>query len=356
MAKKKKDDEAVTIDPSNIENSIIKDFGDVVFDYDQLKTMRKVVIPVSPALNIGLNGGIPEGTWTTLTGREKIGKTVTALQIAANAQDPKYANELCPDGRLVVYLSVEGRIKQRDIDGIPNLDKSRFKFVQSTAGNILNAEKYLSIAEKYITNVPGCVVIIDSYSALSTDAEMSGGMADQQRADGAKLLAKFCRKMANIVPINRNIIIGITHLMSNPSGMGAESSEKSGRAIAYQADNKLHGKWAEAWNLGDKQIGLIIHWDIKFSSLGAPGPKVDSYFRFNHGLDRFQELAVIGSDLGLIAKSGSWFSIDIVDGEEKPKVQGIEKVRNYLAEHIDIADKLEKEIYDIVGIKINESV
>ena len=50
-------------------------------------------------------------------------------------------------------------------------------------------------------------------------------MNKMQRADGAKLLAKFCRKVANVIPVNKNIVIGITHLMGNPTGYGAEFKE-----------------------------------------------------------------------------------------------------------------------------------
>src|SRR6185369_7954439 len=93
-----------------------------------------------------------------------------------------------------------------------------------------------------IKNEPGAVVIIDSFSALCTEAENLGSMDEQQRADGPKLLAKFCRKVANVVPINQIILIGITHIMANPSGYGNPISEKSGNALKFQSDVKLHIK------------------------------------------------------------------------------------------------------------------
>jgi recombination protein RecA len=352
MAKKKKDAETDVVEETNIDDDIIKEFGNIILNAQSMKELRSVVIPVSPSIDIGLGGGVPEGTWFTLTGKPKVGKTVTALHFAANAQKLEYAGTLCPNGRMVYYLSIEGRIKERDLDGIPGLVRDRFRIIQSTPGNILNAEKFLSIAEKYVTSTPGCVLILDSYSALCTDEEMSAGMDKMQRADGAKLLAKFCRKLANVVPINKNIIVGITHIMANPSGMGAGHQEKSGNSIAYQCDTKLYGGWTEEWKVGDTQVGQKVHWDIKFSAIGPPGPKIVSYLRYGMGIDEMQELSDIGASLGLIKQKASWYELIFLElGEgNNPNLQGLENVRNYLEANPDVAKKLQSQIYNLVGI------
>lgn len=362
MGKKKalKDDEQKEevsgFGADDIEESIIEEYGNILLSGNSIKDARQIVIPVSPAINIGIGGGIPEGTWFVLTGKPKVGKTTTALHFAVKAQQLKYANpKLCPDGRRVYYLNVEGRIKERDLEGFPGLDMNRFKMIQSEPGNILNAEKYLSIAEKLITSVPGCVIIIDSYSSLCTEAEMVGSMADQQRADGAKLLAKFCRKMANIVPVNRCIVVGITHIMSDPSGMSKGDREKSGNAVAFQADIKLWGKWGEEWKLGEKQIGQKAHWDIKFSAIGPPGAKVISLLRYGIGIDEESELAQLAVDIGLIKAKGSWYGLiflqETAEYESSVKCQGLEGIRKHLIDNPADKIKLEHQIYDLMGIK-----
>jgi RecA/RadA recombinase len=164
-----------------------------------------------------------------LTGQPKCGKTTTSLDFAANAQKPEYGSGSYKDGRMVYYLNIEGRLKKRDLEGIPGLNLEKFDVIGSQTGKILRAEEYLQIAERIINQEPGCVVIIDSYSALCTEAEITSDMDKMQRADGAKLLAKFCRKVANVIPVNKNIVIGITHLMGNPTGYGAEFKEKVDR-------------------------------------------------------------------------------------------------------------------------------
>ena len=217
----------------SLKEDVTKTFGDdIILTGNAIVDKKGVVIPVSPSLDIILNGGIPEGSFVVLTGQPKCGKTTTSLDFAATAQRLEYKGDL-KDSREVYYLNIEGRLKKGDLEGIPGLNLDKFHVIGSQQGKILHAEEYLQIGEKIINEIPGSVLIIDSYSALCTEAEITSDMDKMQRADGAKLLAKFCRKVANVIPVNKNIVIGITHLMGNPTGYGAEFKEKSGQAIAY---------------------------------------------------------------------------------------------------------------------------
>jgi recombination protein RecA len=336
---------------STIEKDIIKQFGEgIIRSGSAVVDSELLVIPVSPALNLVLGGGIPEGSFITFTGQPKCGKTTTSLHFAANCQREEYGGELCPDGRHVYFFNIEGRLKKRDLEGIPGLDLERFHIIGSEPGRILSAEDYLSIAEKTINDVPGCVVILDSYSALCTEAEITSSMDKMQRADGAKLLAKFCRKIANVVPVNRNIVIGITHLMGNPTGYGAAFKEKSGQAVAYQVDVKLRASRFSPWEVSGTQIGQTIDWQVVTSALGPPGGKISSYLRYGAGIDEETEMVTLGADLGLIAKAGAWYKFEFVDEEEKPKFQGAEKCRLELIKNPEYKKKLVEAINNFLGI------
>lgn len=336
---------------STIEKDIIKEFGDgVIRSGSSVVDTDLLVIPVSPSLDVVLGGGIPEGSFVTFTGQPKCGKTTTSLHFAANCQSKELGGELCPEGRHVYFFNIEGRLKKRDLEGIPNLDLERFHVIGSEPGRILSAENYLSIAEKTINEVPGSVIILDSYSALCTEAEITSSMDKMQRADGAKLLAKFCRKIANVVPVNRNIVIGITHLMGNPTGYGAEFKEKSGQAVAYQVDVKLRAKRFAPWEVSGTQIGQTIDWQIVTSALGPPGGKITSYLRYGQGIDRETELVTLASDLGLISKAGAWYTFSFSEKEDKPKFQGVEKCRLALLEDNELKESLRKSINDMLGI------
>jgi recombination protein RecA len=334
----------------SLKEDVIKSFGDdIIVTGNAILDKKSVIIPVSPSLDILLNGGIPEGSFVVLTGQPKCGKTTSSLDFAATAQQEKYKGDL-KNPREVYYLNIEGRLKKRDLEGIPGLTLERFHVIGSQQGKILHAEEYLQIAEKIINEVPGSVLIIDSYSALCTEAEITSEMDKMQRADGAKLLAKFCRKVANVIPVNKNIVIGITHLMGNPTGYGAEFKEKSGQAIAYQTDIKLRAKSFKPWTLGvdNTQIGQEIEWQVICSALGPPGGNITSYIRYGQGIDKYTEAIILGSDMGLIHKGGAWYTLNCV--EDKPKFQGTEKVRQYLVEHPEVYTQLVVSIKDMMGI------
>jgi recombination protein RecA len=335
----------------SLKEDVVKSFGDdIILTGNAIVDKKSTIIPVSPSLDIILNGGIPEGSFVVLTGQPKCGKTTTSLDFAATAQRPEYKGDL-KEAREVYYLNIEGRLKKRDLEGIPGLNLDKFHVIGSQQGKILHAEEYLQIAEKIINEIPGCVLIIDSYSALCTEAEITSDMDKMQRADGAKLLAKFCRKVANVIPVNKNIVIGITHLMGNPTGYGAEFKEKSGQAIAYQTDIKLRAKTFKPWTLSadSTQIGQEIEWQVICSALGPPGGNITSYIRYGQGVDKYMEAITLASDIGLIHKGGAWYTLTSL--EDKPKFQGAEKVRNYLLEHTEAYDELVKNIKGTLGIK-----
>lgn len=331
-----------------LKDDVTKQFGsDIILTGNAIVDKTTMIIPLSPSLDIVLNGGIPEGSFVVLTGQPKCGKTTTSLDFAATAQRKEYAHGSFKDGREVYYLNIEGRLKKRDLEGIPGLDLSRFHVIGSQQGKILHAEEYLQIGERIINEIPGSVIIIDSYSALCTEAEITSDMDKMQRADGAKLLAKFCRKVANVIPVNKNIVIGITHLMGNPTGYGAEFKEKSGQAIAYQTDIKLRAKTFKPWTLSadSTQIGQEIEWQVLCSALGPPGGSITSYLRYGSGIDKHTELINFAVDIGLINKGGAWYTYNT------EKFQGMEKLRQYFIDNPDHYINLEKSVKDTMGVK-----
>ena len=163
-------------------------------------------------------------------------------------------------------------------------------------------------------------------------------------------MAKFCRKVANVVPVNKNVVIGIPHLMGNPTGYGAEFKEKSGQAVAYQVDVKLRARRFPPWEISGTQIGQTIEWQVITSALGPPGGRIESYLRYGEGIDELTELIVLGTDLGIIQKAGAWMTLSFVEEEEKPKFQGIEKCRIALLENPQFRESLQNSIKGFLGI------
>jgi recombination protein RecA len=277
-----------------------------------------------------------------MTGPEKVGKTVTALTFCANAQ--KHYE------RKVYYANIEGRLKKRDLEGITDLtlDSEKMQIIGSTEGNILSAEKYLSIIDNIVHTQPGSLAIVDSFSALSSESELTGNLEDVQVMSVQKVLAKFCRRISNVLPINRVTVVGITHLMANVSrfGRGKTKVEKSGSALKYQVDVKLHASHSTPLMQGDTQIGQTVHWQITTSAIGPPGQKVESHIRYGKGIWKEMELTDLLIDFGLIGKAGAWLKLP--NGE---KIQGKVNLAKYLEENPDQYEIFRKEVFEMVGME-----
>lgn len=315
--------------------ALIKQYGEgIIQNASYILDEEKQIVSVSPAIDIGLHGGIEEGTWTMLSGAPKCGKTTTALQIARNAQKL---------GKKIFYLNVEGRFKKKNATGIEGLDVDGIEVVSSTQEHILSAEDFLNIASYLIKTYPGCVLIIDSVSQLCSAKELTEDITGQTRSLGPKIMSSFCKHMGGVVPIQNTIVIMINHLITNTSGYGAKYMEDGGRKSQYQVDNKLRQKLVAKWkNKDEKQIGQVVTWDVVESSLGAPGSVVESCLRYGTGIDATLELITLGMDLALIDKAGSWLTLSYL--AEPVKYQGTEKVYNHLMDNPVHLEQLQAEI------------
>ena len=320
---------------------IIKEYGDVLHDASSITEKPLEVISVGPKLDMALGGGVPEGSLFIMTGPEKVGKTVTALSFCANAQK-HYERE-------VYYANIEGRLKKRDLQGITDLslDPELMQIIGSTEGNILSAEKYLSIVDNIVHTKPGAITVVDSFSALSSESELTGNLEDVQVMSVQKILAKFCRRISNVLPINRVTVVGITHLMANVQrfGRGKTKIEKSGSALKYQVDVKLHATHSVPLMQGDTQIGQTIHWQIMTSAIGPPGQKVESHIRYGKGIWKEMEIADLLIDFGLITKAGAWLKLP--NGE---KIQGKVKLAQHLEDNPDQYKAFRDEVFSMVGL------
>jgi len=324
---------------------IIKEYGNVLHDPASITERPLEVLSVGPKLDIALGGGVPEGSLFIMTGPEKVGKTVTALTFCANAQ--KHYE------RKIYYANIEGRLKKRDLEGITDLtlDSEKMQIIGSTEGNILSAEKYLSIIDNIVHTQPGSLAIVDSFSALSSESELTGNLEDVQVMSVQKVLAKFCRRISNALPINRVTVVGITHLMANMQrfGRGKTKVEKSGSALKYQVDVKLHASHSTPLMQGDTQIGQTVHWQITTSAIGPPGQKVESHIRYGKGIWKEMEMADLMIDFGLISKAGAWLKLPNGD-----KIQGKVNLAKYLEENTEEYANFRKEVFDMVGINYED--
>ena len=273
--------------------------------------------------------------------------TSMCLDFAGTAQNKKYACDIGrKEGRRVVYASIEGRLKERDLKGIAHLDMDKLLIIKSTPENILTAESFLDILERLINDNPGDIFIIDSFSSLCTAGERDANIGDRYRADAPLLLARFCRRISNVIPVNKTIILGITHRIANQGKGMSQWSEASGQKVQYAVDIKLKATHDTPWLVGEGKIGQDVHWVCDETALNsAPGGKFTSKFRYGYGIDKAAEIINLAVDMSLIKKGGAWYTLP--DGQ---KAQGIDKAADYLKDNPAVYKKLDKTIKDMMGI------
>ena len=353
--------------------SILKDNGEIIKSgIDVLAEKKNLgMISISPAIDLALGGGVREGCWLTLTGDPKSGKTTTAMQIAANCQS---------EGRPIIYLDAEGRLKDMNFQ-VEGFDTSKIHVI-APVDKPLSAEVFLEAAYKMMSHpdYTGAVLIIDSVSSLLPQKEIEGDFSPG-RAGLPKILSIFTKKIGQLLPKQRGLVIAITHYIANTGGFGKAKMSDGGNKIQYQADTRMEIAGSgmdrparKGWvDENGTRIGQIVNWKIICSSCGPPGGQVQSYIRYGKGIDKVQENIQIGMDLGLVSKSGAWCTCDFVtfgngavnekefkailkkarpdidvDNEEELlstkgfKFQGQIKLYNFMAENPDFMNLLTK--------------
>ncbi len=333
MKEKDKDKEE-----DSFEALIKKKYGDNIITLgSDILNENRVVIPISPAFDSIVGGGVPEGSWVGFGGPSGCGKTTAALTIAANAQKEEYG------ARKVFYIDAEGRLKSKSLEGIAGLDASKVRVVRSTREKHLSGEEFSTITTNIIKSYEKAVVIIDSVSSLCPSAEITEDVSGAIRSTNPKIMGSFCRLNAGVVPVMNTIVITIHHLINNTSGWGEKMVLDGGVKIGYQADVKLITKnKPEKWMDGGHQIGQIVEWECRKAAIGPPDGVCKNYIRYGKGIDVVSEVVNMSIELGVIVKKGAWFYLPFVSDE--CKFQGQEKVNDYITENIKLVDVMNEKI------------
>lgn len=362
MAKKAKDEQEEVIDKSDyrkaVQSLIKKQFGENLIksgtDFIKNENAKKI-ISISPSLDLGCGGGVPEGSWVIFSGKHKCGKTVTLLHFAKKCQDA---------GKHVYYLNIEGRLKKMNLIGY-GLREDMLDVIESTEDKFLSAQDFLNIAEHIIRTHPGCLIIFDSYSMLCHSKEQAEGVDTSTMGAPAALLAQFFRQMAQVVPTKRTIVAGINQIMANIGWGKSGDTEKGGKAIQFQGDVKFRHKTSTEWKEGDKEVGKKVTWVVEFNALGngaVPGSEIESYMRYGHGIDEIQEVVEIGKNVGLIEQGGAWYTLSFAEKYIKElgyeewndetvklfKCQGASAVSEKLKENQKLLEFLRKDISEML--------
>ncbi len=287
----------------------------------------------SLALDIALGvGGVPRGRVVEIFGPEASGKTTLALHVAAEAQRK---------GGMVAFIDAEHAL---DVTYARNLgvDVDSLLVSQPDTG-----EQALDIAEILVRSGAIDVLIIDSVAALVPRAEIEGEMGDQHVGLQARLMSQALRKLTAAISKSKSCVIFINQIRMKIGVMfGSPETTTGGNALKFYATQRLDIRRIGAIKEGDQIVGNRTRVKVVKNKVAPPFKEAEFDIMFGEGISKEGDILDLGVSLGIIEKSGAWFSF----GDERIG-QGRQNVKRFFAENIDIRDRVADRIMEKAGLK-----
>lgn len=325
---------ALDIARSQIERQFGK--GSVMRLGERAARMDIQVIPTgSLALDQALGiGGVPRGRVVELFGPEGCGKTTLALHIAAEAQKKN---------GVVAFIDAEHALDP-SYAGKLGVDTENILISQPDSG-----EQALQIAELLVRSNALDLVIIDSVAALVPRAELEGEMGDAHVGLQARLMSQALRKLTGAISNSKTCTIFINQLrMKVGIIFGNPEVTPGGRALKFYASVRMDMRRKGSLTKGDENIGNRIRVTVVKNKLAPPFRKAEFDLLFGEGISKEGSILDVGIDLGIVEKSGAWFSY-----EKTQLGQGKENAREFLKDgkNRTLREELETKIREKLGFE-----
>lgn len=301
--------------------SIMKLGDEVVVNID--------VIPTgSIALNSALGvGGYPKGRIIEIYGPESSGKTTLAIHAIAEAQKL---------GGIAAFIDAEHAF-DRFYAAKLGVDVDNLWISQPD-----NGEQALEIAEQLIRSSAVDIIVIDSVAALTPKAEIEGEMGDNKVGLQARLMSQALRKLTSAVSKTGTTCIFINQLREKIGVMfGNPETTTGGNALKFYASVRLDIRRAQQIKDGEEVIGNQTRVKVIKNKVAPPFRKAEFDIMFGEGISRAGEIVDLGADLGIVKKSGSWYSYN-----ETKLGQGRDAAKKCIADNPELAEELEKLIFE----------
>jgi recombination protein RecA len=291
------------------------------------------VIPTgSLALDLALGvGGIPKGRVVEVFGPEGSGKTTVCLHIIAEAQ---------AKGGIAAFIDAEHALDPtyaREL-GV-NIDELLVS--QPDSG-----EQALEIADMLVRSAALDLVVIDSVAALVPRAEIEGEMGDTHVGLQARLMSQAMRKLSGSLSRFDTTAIFINQLREKIGIMfGSPETTPGGRALKFYSTIRLDVRKIENLKDGTEVVGSRTRVKVVKNKVAPPFRQCEFDIMYGKGISKEGSLIDVGVDLEIVKKSGAWFTYE---GDQLG--QGRENARQFLAEHIDLRDEIERKVREAVGL------
>jgi recombination protein RecA len=295
--------------------------------------MTLEVIPTGAlSLDIALGvGGLPRGRIIEIYGNEGSGKTTLALQVIAEAQRI---------GGTCAFVDAEHAFSREYAEGLGiNLDDLIVS--QPDTG-----EQGLEITDTLVRSGAVDVVVIDSVAALVPSAELEGNMGDSHVGLQARLMSQALRKLNGSISNTKSIVIFINQIREKIGVMfGNPETTPGGRALKFWSSVRLELRRSETLKQGTDVVGNRVTVKVVKNKVAPPFRNTEFDIIYGQGVSKAGCILEEALKLGLVEKSGSWFSM----GQERLG-QGRENAVQFLTKNPDIADGLETQIREHAGL------
>ena len=310
-------------------SKIEKDFGKGAIMKMGDEQIEKVeVIPTgSIALNAALGvGGYPKGRIIEIFGPESSGKTTLAIHAIAEAQKA---------GGIAAFIDAEHAFDRFYAANL-GVDIDNLLIAQPD-----NGEQALEIADQLIRSSAVDIVVVDSVAALTPKKEIEGDMGDNVVGLQARLMSQALRKLTSTISKTNTTCIFINQLREKIGVMfGNPETTTGGNALKFYASVRLDIRRVTSIKDGDNVVGNQVRVKIVKNKVAPPFRKAEFDIMFGEGISRAGEIIDLGTELGIIKKSGSWFSYN-----DTKLAQGRDAAKQAILDNPELAEELEQLIF-----------
>lgn len=274
-------------------------------------------------------GGLPRGRIIEVFGPESSGKTTLTLHVIAEMQKL---------GGTCAFIDAEHALdiqyaKRLGVD-VPNLLLS-----QPDTG-----EQALEIADALVRSGSVDLIVVDSVAALTPKSEIEGDMGEALPGLQARLMSQALRKLTGSITRTKSMVVFINQIRMKIGGYGNPETTTGGNALKFYSSVRLDIRRTGGIKKGDEVIGNETRVKVVKNKVAPPFKQATFDILYGEGISRTGEIIDIGSDLGVIEKSGAWYSYN---GQKI--AQGKEKAREYLASNPAVCEEIEQKIRELKG-------
>ena len=318
---------------------IDKQFGKgAIMKMGERTNMSVEIIPTGAlALDLALGvGGLPRGRVVEIYGPESSGKSTLAMHVVAEAQR---------NGGVCAYIDAEHAMDPVYARAI-GVDVDQLLISQPDTG-----EQALEIADMLTRSGAIDVLVVDSVAALTPRAEIEGEMGDTHVGLQARLMSQALRKLTGNLSKTGTICIFINQLREKIGVMfGSPETTPGGRALKFYSSVRLDIRRIESLKDGAEVVGNRTRVKVVKNKVAPPFKQAEFDIMYGHGISREGSLLDMAVDLGIVKKSGAWFTYE---GEQLG--QGRENAKGFLRQNPEVMMEVSDKVLTSAGLKEPES-